>query len=182
MPPSSPLPTESDCRATVDIAAGTLFQSLPCLRCTLIGLTCLIVVVFLVRLLSPTRLCGTMKNSLNVAERVYHGSVLAGMLNPSFQLENGESLRSLQCRVSHVEERRVRNSLRPWCTILDTCTGHSFVIIGCIWDIQILKNRIEMLQESHLRELLGDSENGSENANPLTTLTMRHTRPVMCNC
>jgi hypothetical protein len=93
MPPSSLLPIESDRRTTVDIAAGTLLQGLPCLRCTLIGLTCLIVVVFLVRLLSPTRLCGTMKNSLNVAERVYHGSALAGMLNPSFQLEIGESLR-----------------------------------------------------------------------------------------
>ncbi|KAF7362728.1 hypothetical protein MVEN_00622100 [Mycena venus] len=177
MAPAPSQLTQPDCQPA-DIIAEIL-QDLPCLRCTLIGLTSLILTIILFRLLSPVRLCRTMRTSLNIAERLYHGSIIAGIFNHCSESEIAESMRRLQCRVSHIEERRVRNSMQPWCSILDMCTGHSFVIAWCIWDIEALKGRIEVLQEARLRELLGDPQNSVEGgASP----QMRHTRSFTCNC
>lgn len=163
MAPTLSQSTEVDCRSTPDIAAQAL-EILPCLRCTLIGLSVLITIILLARLLSPTRLCTKMRGSLNETERLYHGSAIAGIFSPCSQPEISEEFRrcvpavhydtsfefdalvthSLQCRVSHIEERRLRNLLQPWYTVLDMFTGHPFVIVRCIWDINVLKNRIEV--------------------------------------
>ncbi|KAJ7603295.1 hypothetical protein DFH06DRAFT_1151972 [Mycena polygramma] len=160
MPPTlAPTPTElgpnelgADCRSTVDIMAQAM-QGLPCLRCMLIGLSVLIMIISLARLLSPTRLCAKMAGTLVVTEKLYHGSVIHGIISPSAQLEisNEFSRRSVQRKVSHLEEQRVRTALQPWSTIWHILTGHSFVIACCIWDIEVLKSRIESLMDRYFR-------------------------------
>ncbi|KAJ6592603.1 hypothetical protein B0H19DRAFT_1224504 [Mycena capillaripes] len=134
--------SEADCHTTFDIAAEA-FQGFPCLRCTLIALAALITIIFITRLLLPARLCTTMRTSLNATEKLYHGSLIAGIYTPSSQPDISEEFRRLQFKVSHIEERRVRNLLKPWCTIWDMLTGHSFAIGRCIWDIEVLRNQIE---------------------------------------
>jgi hypothetical protein len=105
-----------------------------------------------------------MKNSLNVTKRVYHGSVLAGMPNPSFQLEIVESLRRyvfnmsvnfglhvdflprLQPAMQSLAYRRTAGPKLPSALVYNI--GHvyrSFFRDHRVhMDIQILKNRIEV--------------------------------------
>ncbi|KAJ7024653.1 hypothetical protein C8F04DRAFT_153582 [Mycena alexandri] len=155
MPPVDlPPTTEAECQP-VDAITQAL-SVLPCGRCTLIGLMAVIVIALLLHLLSPTRLCATLQDTLSTTERIYFASALAGVWPPSAnsQTEMSEELRSLQYQASHIEERRVQNSLRPWCELWDMFTGHSFVIARCIWEIKVFKNRIELLQASRRREML----------------------------
>ncbi|KAJ7742279.1 hypothetical protein B0H16DRAFT_1024054 [Mycena metata] len=155
MPPVElPPTTEPECQP-VDVIAQAL-SVLPCLRCTLIGVMAVGVITLLLRLLSPTRLCATLQETLSTTERIYSASTLAGVLPPSAdsRLEMSENLRRLQYQASHIEERRVRNSLRPWCALWDLFKGHSFVIARCVWEIKVFKNQIEVLQASRRREML----------------------------
>lgn len=170
MPPVDlPPTTEAECQP-VDAITQAL-SVLPCGRCTLIGLMAVIVIALLLHLLSPTRLCATLQDTLSTTERIYFASALAGVWPPSAnsQTEMSEELRryvhwqymetpnlnnctthSLQYQASHIEERRVQNSLRPWCELWDMFTGHSFVIARCIWEIKVFKNRIEVPFRSEL--------------------------------
>lgn len=82
--------SEADCQNTFDIASDAL-RGLPCLRCTLIALSVSITIIFLVRLLLPARLCTTMRDSLITTERLYHGSLIAGVFTPSSQPKISEA-------------------------------------------------------------------------------------------
>jgi hypothetical protein len=51
---------------------------------------------------------------------------------------------SLQCQVSQIKERHLRNWPRPWCEITDIFSGQSLVIARCVWDIKLLQNELEV--------------------------------------
>ncbi|KAJ7076641.1 hypothetical protein B0H15DRAFT_1004636 [Mycena belliarum] len=175
MAPTPSIQLTADCQAVVYFASRAI-ESLPCLRCTLIGLSAVLAVAFLIWVALPARLCKTMDACFDTTERLYHGSIVTGLLTPCFDPEAFELLRSLQRRVSHIHERRLRSSLRPWHEMRDILTGHSFIIFRCIWDIKVLKNRIEVQREIRLRELAdafacgegGSSHNMLANSDSLT--------------
>ncbi|KAJ7089565.1 hypothetical protein C8R44DRAFT_892255 [Mycena epipterygia] len=127
-----------------------------------------------------------MDASFNVTERLYHGSITTGLFRRYPDLHITESFLRLQRGVSHINERRLCNSLRPWCEIWDMLRGHSLVIARCVWDIKVLKNQIEMLQEVRLRELLDDSDaihHADAGTCPMYyAANMRHTHLFMCDC
>ncbi|KAJ7469347.1 hypothetical protein B0H11DRAFT_2196845, partial [Mycena galericulata] len=182
MPPSPSVQITTDCQSALSLAAYTL-RILPCLRCTLIALATLITFISVLRIASPTRLCRTMEACFNVTERIYHGSTITGLLSPYHaDLEIADLFRRLQGRVSHIQERRLRNSAAPWVEIFEIFKGQSFVIVRCTWDIQILKIRLEVLRENRFRELL-DINNSSNHAEASATKSapdMRHTLLAMC--
>ncbi|KAJ7214970.1 hypothetical protein GGX14DRAFT_443518 [Mycena pura] len=158
MPPagSAAQLSQSTCQPLEDLAAR-----LPCLLCTVLVLSLLILTALLLRLLSPTRLCRQLDDCLRTTERLYHGSLIGRVLNAASQNDIAKDLLRLQQDASHIHERRLRNVLRPWCTVWDVLRGQSLVIARCIWDATVLQNRIEVLQEIRLRENLLHMQGGS---------------------
>ncbi|KAJ6579972.1 hypothetical protein DFH09DRAFT_1146248 [Mycena vulgaris] len=179
MPPAPYFQVNADCQAMVTLATHAM-RYLPCARCMFFGLLASTALIGVVWFALPTRLCRKMVDCFCKTERLYHGSILRRLFRPSSDPETTELFNRLQRRVSHIQERRLRNSLRPWRNIWDMFRGHSFVILRCIWDIKVLKNRIEVLQEIRLRQLLDDSH--GEDSSRLPQSGMRHTRLLTCDC
>ncbi|KAJ6573402.1 hypothetical protein DFH09DRAFT_1457356 [Mycena vulgaris] len=138
------------------MAAHTL-RWLPCLRCTLIGFFTLITVILVLWFAFPPRLCKTLEANLEATERLFHGFIIAGVFSPSTQPEITDVFHCLQRRVSYIRERHLRNALRPWFNIWDILSGYSIPILRCLFEMKVLKNRIEVLQEIRRRELIDDS-------------------------
>ncbi|KAJ7159019.1 hypothetical protein C8R43DRAFT_948373 [Mycena crocata] len=90
MPPT-PVQSTADCQTIVTFATQAL-SALPCLRCLLLGSLAVFITLFLIWLALPTRLCKKMEACLNTAERLYHGTIIAGLVSSSFQLELDECL------------------------------------------------------------------------------------------
>ncbi|KAJ7640912.1 hypothetical protein B0H17DRAFT_1148866 [Mycena rosella] len=175
----------------------------------LLGLSALII-TFLVWLALSTRICRVIYDCLCGAERLDHRSQgfsarpriqkspnhctskIGDILAYYFRLQP-PLMHSLQWTVSEIQERQLRNSLRPWCKIWNLLRGHSLRIFRCIQDMTVLKNQIEVCftsltftnanyaqirREIRLRELLEVAVTNAGDATRLRLkhLDMRHTR------
>ncbi|KAJ7467531.1 hypothetical protein FB451DRAFT_1258787 [Mycena latifolia] len=183
MPPTASFEVSADCQAVVNLASHAL-KNMPCARCMLLGLSALLIVTFFIWFMLPTRICRKMDACFHMTERLYHGSIIAGLVSLSCDPEAAQLFHRLQRRVSQIQERQLHNSLRPWCEVLDIFNGQSLAILRCIWDIKVLKNRIEVLREIRLQEILEDSFRQGVDGHGFTPSPseMRHTRLSMCDC
>ncbi|KAJ7626915.1 hypothetical protein FB45DRAFT_1059801 [Roridomyces roridus] len=164
-------------QSVVGIAASAL-RRLPCAECMLIGALAVCGVIYFLRVASPTRMCRKMDAAFDVTERMYHGAVISGVFSSSNpDVVAVESMFScVQTRISHIHERRLRKATNHVSEILEILRGQSREILLCMWDIQRLQNKIEILREVRLRSSKAESTGGAGLA------YLRHANPIFCNC
>ncbi|KAF8216720.1 hypothetical protein K438DRAFT_2007514 [Mycena galopus ATCC 62051] len=121
--------------------------------------------------MSPMRLTRILVNIIADAEKTYLDAIENGAICAS-DVETAETLStcvsfpflylgfylnqadSLQFKVSTIREASLRSSLFPFSALCDILNIHrSVAIVRCISEVRAFKTSIEILNESHLREI-----------------------------
>ncbi|KAJ7622942.1 hypothetical protein DFH06DRAFT_1231355 [Mycena polygramma] len=102
---------------------------------------------------SPMRLTTALITALHETEEAHLRAIEAGIISGS----DGHTklLAQLRLKVSLMREASLCSSLSNSQALWDLAKGHPFALLQCIWEVQSLKTRIEILQERQLRQSAG---------------------------
>ncbi|KAF8216717.1 hypothetical protein K438DRAFT_1747900 [Mycena galopus ATCC 62051] len=103
--------------------------------------------------MSPMRLTRILVNTIADAEKSHLDAIENGAIC-AYDVEAAETLSILQFKVSTIREASLRSSLFPFSALCDIFNiRRSLTIVRCISEVRAFKTSIEILNESHLREI-----------------------------
>ncbi|KAJ7180810.1 hypothetical protein C8R46DRAFT_1345053, partial [Mycena filopes] len=114
-----------------------------------IGIIILTLMASTVYYASPMRLTAILVAALHETEEAHLHAIEAGILSGSD--DHTRTLCNLQIKVSFIREASLCNSLSTGQTLRELIKGRSLTLLQCIWEVQGLRTRIEILTERQLR-------------------------------
>ncbi|KAJ7043783.1 hypothetical protein C8F04DRAFT_1073299 [Mycena alexandri] len=114
-----------------------------------LGITILTWTAFMIYHASPMRLTGILVKTLHETEETHLRAIEAGILSGSD--DHTKMLLNLQIKVSLIREASLYNSLSSGQMLRELIKGRSLTLLRCIWELQALKTRIEILRERQSR-------------------------------